>query len=217
MEQDRSNRTQLVVIRHGETEWNVRGIWQGQQNSPLTDQGMRQAKAVAERLRKFPVAAVYSSDLGRCIQSAQPTVDALSLKLSLDERLRERSFGVLEGMDKQESQRRYPGIWEELGRKDIDFAPEGGESLRQKQTRFEAVFLDLAKRHAGQCIAVFTHGGGVDALVRMVLNLSLSAERKYTLWNSALNVVTWEEQLWTLDTLGDVAHLHGMQSAFRAR
>ncbi len=89
MEQDRSNRTQLVVIRHGETEWNVRGIWQGQQNSPLTDQGMRQAKAVAERLRKFPVAAVYSSDLGRCIQSAQPTVDALALKLSLDERLRE--------------------------------------------------------------------------------------------------------------------------------
>lgn len=217
MEQNRSNRTQLIVIRHGETEWNVRGIWQGQQNSPLTDQGMRQAEAVAERLREFPIAAVYASDLGRCIQSAQPTVDALELKLSLDERLRERAFGVLEGMDKQESQRRFPGIWEELGRKDIDFAPQGGESLRQKQERFEAVFVDLAKRHEGQCIAVFTHGGGVDALVRMVLNLSLSAERKYTLWNSALNVVTWEKQHWTLDTLGDVAHLNGIQSAFRPR
>ncbi len=209
--------TRLIVIRHGETEWNVRGVWQGQQNSPLTEQGERQAIAVAQRLKEFDLDAIYSSDLGRCIQSASPTAELVGLPLRQDFRLRERAFGVLEGMSKEESQKAYPGVWEGLSKKDVDFAPEGGESLRQKQTRFDAVYLDIARRHPGKTVAVFTHGGGVDAILRTALGIALTAGRPYTLWNCALNIVQYEATRWVVDTLGDVSHLKGFESAFRPR
>ncbi len=207
----------LIVIRHGETEWNVKGIWQGQLNSPLTAQGEQQAVAVAERLKDFSLSAVYTSDLGRCIQSATPTAGAFGMELRKDVRLRERGFGVLEGLSKEESQKAYPGVWEGLSQKDVDFAPEGGESLRQKQARFDEVYLEIAKTNAGKTVAVFTHGGGVDAILRTSLGIGLTAERPYTLWNCALNILQFDGSHWVLDTLGDVAHLKGFESAFRPR
>ena len=214
---EQKGNTQLIIVRHGETEWNVKGVWQGQLNSPLTERGEKQAEAVAVRLKDYPIAHIYSSDLGRCIQSASPTARILELELKTDIRLRERGFGVLEGMSKEESQERYPGVWSGLSRKDIDFAPEGGESLRQKQVRFEEVYLEIAERHVGETVVVFTHGGGVDAILRTSLGIGIEAERPYTLWNSALNIVSYLNGHWTVDTLGDIAHLKGMESAFRPR
>jgi 2,3-bisphosphoglycerate-dependent phosphoglycerate mutase len=209
--------TRLLVVRHGETEWNVRDIWQGQLDSPLTVTGQRQVEALAERLRGLSISALYSSDLGRCLASAQPSAAVLGLPITQDIRLRERAFGVLEGLTREKSQSKYPGIWENLTRKDPDYAPQGGESLNQKQERFDSFFSDMVLRHKGQMVLVCTHGGGVDAILRSTLRLPLNAERPYTLWNCALNMVHHDGRRWMLDTLGDIAHLKGFESAFRPR
>lgn len=207
----------LIVIRHGETEWNVKGVWQGQKNSPLTERGLQQADAVGLRLSKLQIDKIYSSDLGRCLRTALPAATALGKEVIQDERLRERAFGVLEGLTKEESESKYPGVWEGVSRKDPDYKPEGGESLREKQFRFEEVFRDIAAQNSGKTVVVFTHGGGVDAILRKTIGLTLSQARPYTLWNCSLNVFEVRGDLWTLETLGDVSHLDGIESAFRPR
>jgi len=207
----------LIVIRHGETEWNVKGIWQGQKNSPLTERGLKQADAVAECLSEERPSTIYSSDLGRSIQSATPSSVKLALEIQFDSRLRERSFGVLEGLSKEQSQENYPGVWEHLGKKDPHFKPEGGESLYEKQQRFEAVYQEIADKHAGEVVAVFTHGGGLDAILRRTLRLPLDQSRPYVLWNGAINRFQIEGGEWILETLGDIGHLKGFESAFRPR
>ncbi len=206
----------LIVIRHGETEWNSKGIWQGQLDSPLTEKGVSQANAVGQRLKDFlPIESIYSSDLGRCLRCAQLAADLLGLEVRTDLRLRERSFGVIEGMEKKVSQVKFPGVWDRLNKRDENFAPEGGESLKEKQMRFDEIYNELAEENKGRTVVVFTHGGGVDAILRSALGITMKMERPYTLWNCAINVFSFKKCCWSLDTLGDVSHLKGIESTFR--
>ena len=97
--------TELIIIRHGETTGNRDGIWQGHLDTPLTDVGIAQARAVAERLGKASFSRLYSSDLGRAHKTAAIRTGH-SIKTDL--RLRERSLGVFEGLTTPEIQTRYP-------------------------------------------------------------------------------------------------------------
>ena len=101
-------RTQLIVVRHGETEWNIAGIRQGHLDSRLTARGMAQAKALAQRLARERFTALYSSDLGRAVQTAMSVADLTGHEVVTDARLRERHLGIFQGLNADEILRRFP-------------------------------------------------------------------------------------------------------------
>jgi len=151
----------LWLVRHGESTWNALGLIQGHSPEPLlTRQGWAQAKQAAGQLAGRPVAAVFSSDLRRALDSAGPISRAVDRELVVDVRLRERGFGVLEGLSSDRLTVPLSGIVE--GRvADADAAPEGGESVRQLVGRV-ARFLDELDPGRGDVVLV-VHGGVVRA------------------------------------------------------
>jgi broad specificity phosphatase PhoE len=146
----------LVLVRHGESGWNARGTVQGQADAPgLTDRGRHQAAALALQLRDRPVLTLLSSDLTRARETAEIIALQLGEAVVLEERLRERNLGVLEGGPVSELVRAGIGA----GRvADADLRPSGGESVRDFYDRVARLVDDLADGPDGDVVAV-CHGG----------------------------------------------------------
>src|SRR5690242_14633994 len=123
--------TELLVVRHGETEWNLQGRMQGQQDSPLTPLGLQQARQLARRLRAVPHVALYSSDLGRAHRTARCVADETKQAIVSDKGLRERTFGIFEGLTNAEIQVKHPDLYVPFSKRDPHFAMPGGESAAQ--------------------------------------------------------------------------------------
>jgi 2,3-bisphosphoglycerate-dependent phosphoglycerate mutase len=198
--------TQIVVVRHGETEFNVRGLLQGHLDSPLTEVGAQQARALAQRLVDYKIEALYSSDLGRARKTAEAISTAINLPVIEDCRLRERAYGALEGITWQEGRDKFPQIHDGY-RNEPDYVIPGGESLRELYGRVEDSMTDLAARNQGRRIAVVSHGGFISCLFRFVVGQDLAAPRRARLPNAAINVIDCADAGWLIRTWGDTAHL----------
>lgn len=201
--------TAVVLIRHGETIWNLEGRYQGQFDSPLTREGRRQVRALASRLRHYPFDHLYASDLGRAWQTAERIAAATGHAVIAEPRLRERHFGLFHGLDQGALQRQYPEEYKRYATGDPDYAIPGGESLRQLHERAVACLEELAARHAGERLVLVTHGGVLAALVRHVLGLPLALSRPFRVFNASFNLISHADGRWLLETLGDISHLQG--------
>lgn len=179
--------TRIVAIRHGETAWNAESRLQGQLDIPLNALGERQAAALAEALRDEGLAAVYASDLGRAWQTAQALAGPLGLPLLADTGLRERGFGLLEGLTYTEIDHRWPDLARRWRSREPGFAPEGGESLLSFSARCIDAVTRLAAPHRGQAIALVCHGGVLDCWYRAGCRIALDAPRTWVLGNAAIN------------------------------
>lgn len=202
-----SNETTLVLIRHGETEWNQTGRYQGHADSPLTPRGMAQARAVAQALDGQKFDAFYSSDLGRAKRTATIIADKLGRRFLTDPRLREQHYGLMQGHDGKRARELDPGFFDSLSSGDADYAPKGGESRRQRHDRAVEALSDIAGNHLEGTILVITHGGIVDSLFRETLGIPHDSPRRYSLYNAALNRFSYFEGKWTLHLWGEVSHL----------
>lgn len=202
-----SGATRIVAIRHGETAWNAESRLQGQIDIPLNAVGRAQAARLAQALREEGLCAVVSSDLGRALDTARAFADALALPLVADAGLRERCFGQMEGMTYQEIDAKRP-TWSASWRaRDPDFAPPGGETLNLFHARCVAAAGAIARRHAGQSIALVTHGGVLDCLYRVAAGIELSAPRTWHLGNAAINRLLHTGEGFTLVGWNDSQHL----------
>lgn len=201
--------THFILVRHGETTWNLEGQRQGQSDSPLTARGLAQARAIADRLADVRADALYSSDLPRAWQTAEQISAACGLPVIPDERLREKSFGVLEGLRQAEVEARYPQVAARLAQRLPDYAPPGGESLAAAQRRGVAALEGLARRHAGGRVIVVSHGALLGMFLRHVLGISLTAPRPFTLGNGSLSFVLYQHaaEAWRIVSLNEVSHL----------
>lgn len=199
--------TQLILIRHGETTWNREHRMQGQHDSPLTELGVRQAQLLGRRFRDEKFSALYSSDLGRAYLTAHSIAEATGRGIIVDQRLRERHFGVFEGLTGAEIERDYPHEYLRFKSRDPAFVVTGGESARQFQVRCMDCLRELAGRHAGERIVVVTHGLVLDMLYRAAHLLALEQPRPVPLLNASLNVFRYSGTRWHCDGWGDVAHL----------
>jgi len=203
--------THFILVRHGETTWNLEGRRQGQSDSPLTAAGLAQARAIAERLAAGPAPAdaLYSSDLSRARRIAEEISAACGLPVIPDERLREKSFGVIEGLRQAEVEARYPQVAAQIAKKLPDYAPPGGESLAEAQRRGIAALEDLAGRHPSGRVIVVSHGALLGMFLRHVLGLSLTAPRRFTLENGSLSFVAYRHAAgaWHITSFGEVSHL----------
>lgn len=208
----------VCLIRHGETDWNAERRIQGHRDLPLNAIGLAQAEALARGLVDFPVEAIYSSDLLRARQTAQPLADTLELALQTDPLLRERNFGCCEGKTIDEVMAGDALIARGLSARQPDFVLPAGESLLQHLARVEACFTRLAGRHAGQRIAVVSHGGVLDLVYRRACGIPIERPRDFPLPNASINWLTIRGACWQLDSWGETAHLEGIpQVAFVTR
>ncbi len=200
-------RTQLIIVRHGETEWNIRGIRQGHLDSKLTEKGIIQAKALAQRLTRETFTALYCSDLGRAVQTATEIADLTGHEIVTDSRLRERSLGMFQGLSGEEIKAKHPEEYKLHRTLGPNYVIPGGESVRQQVERNVTCLNELASKHQGEQIVVVTHGGVVSGFFRHTLSIPLEAPRRFEFVNAGLNVFAHEEGNWILLTWGDVSHL----------
>jgi probable phosphoglycerate mutase len=200
-------KTQVIIVRHGQTDWNIKGIRQGHLDSPLTELGIAQAKALGRRLAHESFSALYSSDLGRAVHTAKMIALATGHKVITDPRLRERHLGIFQGLSAEEIKTKYPEEYKLHRTRGPDYVIPGGESVRQQTERNAACLNEIAEKYFGQTIAVVTHGGVVSGFFRRTLSIPLEAPRRFEFVNAGLNVFVYDEGTWFLQTWGDVSHL----------
>jgi len=166
--------TQLILVRHGQTDWNLARRYQGQQDIPLNAEGLKQAHTLATLLSDEVFNAIYSSDLQRAVQTAQILLDDRSIPLITDMRLREIGFGEWEGELFQEMFAKYPERFT-LSRNDpaIIMAP-GGESVAQVAERTSAIAGEIARLYPSGRVLIVTHGMALATLVCRARGSALS-------------------------------------------
>lgn len=199
--------TDIILIRHGETLWNRERRMQGQTDTVLSDTGRAQAAALGERLAATPLAALYSSDLMRARDTAHAIAQRTGHDIVVDARLRERRFGIFEGLTHAEMSARHPDEWQRFQSRDPDYVIPGGECAREFHTRSLACLTEIAERHEGGHVVVVTHGLVLDALYRVAHGMTLDTPRPVPLLNASLNGFGYRERMWRMSFWGDVAHL----------
>lgn len=205
--------TTLVLVRHGVTDWNRVRRFQGQIDIPLNDEGHRQAALTGQRFATDPareqIRAVYTSDLSRAAQTAEPIARMLGLDLRVDPALRERHYGSFQGRthDELEHGELAPAFRRWRAREPDFDLPGGGESLRVFHQRVEDVLAALAARYAGGTVVAVAHGGVLDCAYRIAAGLPLDASRGHDLLNASLNRIAFDGRRFSLIDWADVAHL----------
>lgn len=201
--------TRFCFVRHGETAWNAERRIQGQIDIQLNAAGEAQARALGPGLTGHTFAAVYSSDLRRAWDTAQIAAAVLGLAVSPAPTLRERNFGVLQGLTMDEALRRYPDVYREHQVRSLHSDYRGGESLSGFAKRVMEGLKEMAAYHAGQTVLGFTHGGVLDIVHRTAVGRPLEAPRDFLLPNAALNWLEYCDGRWRLISWADCGHLEG--------
>ena len=207
-----STTTSVTLIRHGETEWNLSGRWQGHADSPLSERGVAQAEALGKRMKSDDFDFFYSSDLGRAMHTSRLVGGPSGWEAIPREDLRERDLGVLEALTTEEMLESEPETYRSFRNDGPEYVPPGGESFKQFCDRCSKAVEAIALAHEGAKIGIVTHGGVLGALFRYVVNVPLEKERNFVLLNCSLNRIEKKDKVWNLVSWGDIAHLEGMDS-----
>jgi probable phosphoglycerate mutase len=198
---------ELVVVRHGETVWNLFGKQQGWLDSELSELGRAQAEAIADALVGEQFDALYSSDLGRAMQTAGIIAARLGRDIVPDARLRERRLGIIQGMTMAEFEQSRPKEYALFRGGDPDYAIPDGESARQRHQRCVACAAEIAARHAGRTVLIVAHGGILDSFFRHAMGLDLGAPRCFSLYNASISTFIVAGGQWKLGRWDDTHHL----------
>lgn len=197
--------TRIYLIRHGQTEWNAAGRWQGTLDVDLSPIGLAQAHKLAAYVRGWPIAAVYASDLSRAAVTAQIVAAALGVQAQLDPRWREFDLGVLQGLTHDEIRQQYPQELQGLHDNYLDHHIQGGESRRMLMQRAGAALDDILARNEPH-VAIVSHGGTIRVLLHKLLNGDAIA-RGGSIGNTSITTVDIEAGQVHLRGLGEAPHL----------
>ena len=206
------NATELVVVRHGETAWNLLGKQQGQLDAELSETGVEQAERMAEALAQERFDHLYTSDLGRAARTAEIIARRLGLAVVTDARLRERHLGAMQGSTIEQFKEKHPQEYVRFRSGDVDYCLPGGESIRQRCERSVACIEELAGRHAGERLVIVTHGGILDCFFRRAAGLDMAAPRRFSLLNASINRFCIVDRRWRLISWGDTHHLRELRA-----
>ena len=173
----------LYMTRHGETEYNVQGRYCGSTDIPLNETGIAQAYELAKRLQGMKFDAVVSSPMLRACQTADIVCTALNMPYKTCEQFSERNVGVYEGLTKEEASERYPDLWNRQCTRQLDDAPDGGETLREACGRIDSGMKRLLQEYHGKVVLLICHGFAARAVHRFCRNLSFEEMSKFVLGN----------------------------------
>jgi 2,3-bisphosphoglycerate-dependent phosphoglycerate mutase len=194
--------TTIAFIRHGETDWNIERRAQGCMDIPLNDQGQKQAKALAERFRNDNWDVIYASPLSRAFKTAKAISELSGLKVVLDERLREISFGETEGTTEAERIERWGEDW-----KTLDL---GRETNEQADERWKAVLEEIVLNHKNQKVLIVTHGALLVRIYKYLLQDK--TDKWYGLNNTSLSIFKLDDQSWSCELFNCQKHLEESQT-----
>lgn len=200
--------TRVILVRHGQTMWNVELKYQGHSEIELTPIGLEQAKLVAGRLAKEQVAAVYSSDLGRARMTAECIAERHGLAVSTISDLREYHFGEWEGLNFKEISKRWPDISVSFFRNPDEVRIPGGETFNDVKTRAEAAVKRLVQLHPDQTIVIVSHGGTIRTILCAALGLHLNRVWAIKQDNTAVNVIEYRDDDAIVALVNDTHHLN---------
>lgn len=187
--------TRLILCRHGETDWNVEGRYQGQADPPLNATGVAQAHNLVVALRDVGLDLIYSSPLRRAIQTAEIVAEPLRLPVLIEPGLMEIHQGDWQGRLRSEISARDPDIFERWQTEPWTVSPPGGESVVQVQERVNGALDAILEQHGGRCIGVFAHRVPIALIKLRYQGLGPEIVRSLDLPNAY-----WEEIL--LDGIG---------------
>jgi broad specificity phosphatase PhoE len=231
--------TRLILVRHGVTEWNEGGRFQGHQDVPLAEMGRRQAERVAWRLRRERIANAFSSDLQRARETAQIVLRGRDTPLVCTDGLREMSFGAWEGLRADEISQKYPEDWAQWVLDAASGLPSGGgESLAMLQERIVAFYRTAVETTEGntsqpawfssrtsgrpspeqrRTILMVSHGGVIRVLLAHLLEMPLGSYWRFSIRPASVSIFDLYPQGAIADVIGETAHLADLRTQHRAR
>lgn len=173
--------TRLYLIRHGQSAGNAEGRFGGHSDTPLSPLGEKQALATAELLCDEGIAAIYSSDLRRAVQTARHLSELTRQPIIETPAFRERNVGVLEGLTFEESRSRYPRDYYALVNRSVNHVIRNGESYRQLLRRGTDKMREILREHQGERVAIFSHTGAICFLTLHLMG-AIRRDTKQTPW-----------------------------------
>ena len=203
--------TEILLIRHGETDWNAEKRLQGHLDIGLNAEGLRQARALGRALLHESLDAIYASDLQRAKQTAQAIATPRGMTVQIDLALRERCYGAFEGLRHAEISERYPQEFAAWRAREMDARyPDGknvAETLREFSTRVLNAITGIALNSSHKKIVIVTHGGVLECIYREVKGIGYGSPRDFDVLNASINRLVWNRDCLQVIQWSDVTHL----------
>ena len=198
--------TEIILIRHGETEWNSQQRMQGHSNSDLSSVGQAQIQALGQWTKNVPFDLIYSSDSLRAKQTAEAITQFSGHELQFDQRLREKNLGVFEGLTSEEARERHPEVFRLFKTAGSKYVIDEGESTQQLQDRALEIVNEIRIKHPEERVLLVTHGGFIRVVMKHSLGLSLETPTRFLIRNTGVFRLVWEDK-WFVSQMGGVSHL----------
>jgi broad specificity phosphatase PhoE len=196
----------ILLTRHGQTDWNKAGRWQGHADIPLNETGQQQAAALCQRLQSWPIDTIYTSDLQRCVQTATPLANTLGLEPIKASIWRERDVGDFSGMTGAQAREQYPDVWDKATRGMVD--PPNGEPFTEVLSRAWQAYETVAEDHSEGTVMVVTHGGLLHALLGQIMGIDRTVYGRFSMrGNTGLSVIEVNDRGPVVTRLNDTSHL----------
>lgn len=183
----------FCLVRHGQTDWNLAGRYQGQSDVPLNANGRAQARSLAELLRNQSFFAVYASHLQRAKETAEIIAADVNLTVLLDSRLAEVNQGEWEGQQIDTIKARYTGLWQQRSLDPVSVRPPGGETVAEVARRVHAALDDIADHHLAGPVLIVSHGLALATVICTVRSLPMGQAYLQVPDNATPIWVDWRE------------------------
>jgi len=197
----------IILVRHGEVSWNARACYTGWTDLALTDKGIQQAQAIAKRLRREPLEAVYSSDLQRASATAEVIAAPHDLTVVIDTDLRELNYGEWEGVAEVDLPVRSPDLYAAWSADPAGVATPGGESFTQLRDRALGAFDRIMARHPDSTVAVVGHKSVNRTMLCHWLAVGVNRYKRIGQDNAAVNVIAFTPDRVQVESVNDTCHL----------
>lgn len=212
MKQPNEDRTRIVVIRHGETEWNRVERFRGRINVPLNEKGHRQALAVARRLSSWHIEAIHSSPLERALQTAQPLADVCRTSVSPLDGIVDIDYGTWAGLTPEEAASRHPTLYRTWADSPQLVQFPDGESLEQVRDRALAALNEVNATHRGKTVVLVSHVVVNRVLILGAMGWGIASFWRISQDNAAITILEALEGQYRLQLLNDTCHLEGLDA-----
>ncbi|MEG6585507.1 alpha-ribazole phosphatase [Dendrosporobacter sp. 1207_IL3150] len=200
--------TKIILVRHGQTFWNLELKYQGHTDIELTDLGISQAKKVSQRLKDIQVSAIYASDLSRAYKTAEYIAENHKLPVIAVPEFREISFGEWEGLNYNKINEGWPDVMGKLFTHPDEIRIPGGETFRELKERAQRAIDELVAKHNNETIIVVSHGGTIRTLICAALDIHLNRVWNIKQDNTAVNIIEYYPERTMVSLINDNHHLN---------
>ncbi|MBN1755937.1 histidine phosphatase family protein [bacterium] len=200
--------TRLILVRHGETEWNRQGVFRGRTDLSLNENGFRQCQALAYELSTEGINAVYSGPLKRALQTAELLAEPHHIPVQIEEGLQNINLGEWQGLLKTEAAKKYPDQWQKWVEDTEHWQVQGAETLQDIRNRAIPAVHRITREHPDQVIALVTHRSVLKIIITTLLGLEKGGFWKVYLDNASYSILEYQEKNgFVLITLNRTCHL----------